>query len=243
MEAGLHSARVDTGMERDHSILAPPLLVVWRRKGLFVLLSLLVIAPLSGRLLSLKLGHEVPAFFNGPIGIGCLLALTRERLHNSPPYRRWVHSQAGLLLPLIILLCSMEVLHSGGLRDALSSLVANISVALWLDWVVINARSLPGRFLNHAVAVYIGVLSYSIYLWQQPFVGKSDALILSGNWTLLRNPVAQLAALAICALVSYYLVERPMLRWRTKLETKWFPNKKQTQFFAHQASEIRKVEG
>jgi len=196
-----------------------------RRRGLFVLLALLVLAPLSGHFLGQYFGHSVPAFFNGPIGIGCLFAMTQEYLHKREVYRRWVHSTAGLLLPLVILVSSLAVLHTGGLRDELSSVIANISIALWLDWAMANSKSLFGRLLNNPAVVYIGVLSYSIYLWQQPFLGKTDALNLSGDWKLLLNPFVQLPAIAVCAVLSYYLVERPMLRLRARIEPKWFANK------------------
>jgi peptidoglycan/LPS O-acetylase OafA/YrhL len=217
-----------------------------RRRGLIVLLALLIIAPISSHFLSLKFGYSVPAFFNSPIGIGCLLALTRRYLHKTPLYNRLVHSPAGLLLPLVILACNLPALQIGGLRDALSSLVLNVSIALWLDWAVINADGLTERLLNNPVAVYIGVLSYSLYLWQQLFTelnGAQPMLHLSGHWKLLVNPIARLAAIAICTAASYYLVEHPMLRFRAWLEPKWFVSRKQSaNLAAHRASDIQEVE-
>jgi len=217
-----------------------------RRRGVFVLLCLLIIAPISSHFLSIKLGYAVPAFFNGPIGIGCLLAMTRGYLHKKTIYLRLVHSQAGLLLPLVILASNLPALHVGGLRDTFWSLVLNVSIALWLDWAVVNADGFAGRFLNSRAAVYIGVLSYSLYLWQQPFTGlegPDPALHLSGSWKLLMNPMARLAAIAICTVASYYVVERPMLRFRAWLEPKWFANRKQsTNLEAHRAPEVQKVE-
>lgn len=70
-------------------------------------------------------------------------------------------------------------------------------IALWVfllverkDWI-----------LNNPVACTIGVLSYSLYLWQQVF-------------TLERkySTVAGLLMLAACAIASYTLVEKPMLK-------------------------------
>ena len=213
-----------------------------RRRGLPVLLSLLVLAPLSSHFLSRGFGHPVPAFFNGAIGIGCLLAITQGYLHKRALYLRWTHSHAGLLLPLVILGSSLAVLHGGGLRDAFCSLLANISIALWLDWVRVNAHTLTGHFLNSPVVVYIGVLSYSIYLWQQPFLGETDALNLSKNWAMLMNPIAQLVAIAICTAVSYYLVERPLLRLRARFEPKWFERKRSTIQTDYRIPDIEKVE-
>lgn len=197
-----------------------------RRRGLLVLLALLVLAPLSGHLLSQCFGHPIPAFFNGPIGIGCLLSIARGYLHKRVLYLRWVHSVAGLLLPLVILASSLEVLHRDGARDAVSSLVANVSIALWLDQAVVNARGPIGSVLNNPIVVYIGALSYSIYLWQQPFLGITNALSLNGRAELLVAPIAKLGAIVVCTAASYYLVERSMLRMRATLEVKWFEKKR-----------------
>jgi peptidoglycan/LPS O-acetylase OafA/YrhL len=58
--------------------------------------------------------------------------------------------------------------------------------------------------------VFIGTLSYSLYLYQQPFLNRhSDALVASFPLNLA------LALAAACA--SYYAVERPVLRIRRML--------------------------
>ena len=57
--------------------------------------------------------------------------------------------------------------------------------------------------------MWIGTLSYSLYLWQQPFLNRhSDA------WFAAFPLNVGLAFAA--ALVSYYLVERPVLSWRAR---------------------------
>ena len=55
---------------------------------------------------------------------------------------------------------------------------------------------------------FVGVLSYSLYLWQQPFLRPGHALRLPLSISLIVG----------AALSSYYLVERPMLRLRQRLE-------------------------
>ncbi len=214
--------------EQFYLIWPAALALVGRRRGLLVLLTLLVAAPLSSHFLSSRLHYAVPAFFNEPIGIGCLLALTRARLHASSLYRRFVHTQLGLLLPVLVFACNLPVWHHGGLRDAVSTLLLNLCIALSLDWAVVNGDSLPGRFLNSRPMIYIGVLSYSLYLWQQPFLalhGDHPALLLRGPWTILMNPALRLALIVLCTLGSYYLVERPLLHLRTRLEPMWFARK------------------
>ena len=72
-----------------------------------------------------------------------------------------------------------------------------------------------GRLLNARPLVFIGVISYSLYLWQQPFLNRNVFAAL--------NRFPQNAVLAfIVSLLSYYLVERPMLGLRYRVEA-WLP--------------------
>jgi peptidoglycan/LPS O-acetylase OafA/YrhL len=63
--------------------------------------------------------------------------------------------------------------------------------------------------LNWAPLTFIGVLSYSLYLWQQLFLnGASSAWI---------NAFPQNLILAFCAAVaSHYLIEKPFLSLRDR---------------------------
>jgi peptidoglycan/LPS O-acetylase OafA/YrhL len=62
-----------------------------------------------------------------------------------------------------------------------------------------------GRVLELRGFVWVGTLSYSLYLWQQPFLNRHD----TGWWAAF--PVNVGFALAL-ACVSYYLIEKPWLR-------------------------------
>ncbi len=61
-----------------------------------------------------------------------------------------------------------------------------------------------GRILNIWILRQIGVMSYSIYLWQQVFLNPEQHAV----WT--RLPGSIVLALS-CATASYFLVERPVL--------------------------------
>lgn len=71
--------------------------------------------------------------------------------------------------------------------------------------------SLTGRFLNLPVMVWVGTLSYSLYLWQQ--------LWAFGDFRL--GAAARLGGMLACACSSYYLIERPLLGLRARL--RWVP--------------------
>lgn len=79
-------------------------------------------------------------------------------------------------------------------------------ISIVLLYVVRKPASLPGRFLNLGPIAHVGVVSYSLYLWQQMFSGPNAFLF----------PLDALAALA-CAELSFWLIERPSLRLRDSL--------------------------
>jgi peptidoglycan/LPS O-acetylase OafA/YrhL len=87
----------------------------------------------------------------------------------------------------------------------------SIAVAVILTWMILRPGTLGGRVLNHRVLVHIGVVSYSLYLWQQLF-------LTTLNTTLLGLPGVNLVASLVAAELSYRLVELPFLRLRRHRE-------------------------
>jgi peptidoglycan/LPS O-acetylase OafA/YrhL len=62
--------------------------------------------------------------------------------------------------------------------------------------------------------IVVGVMSYSLYLWQGPFINRYSAL-----W-VARFP-QNLVFLAIAATLSHYLIERPGMRLRSVIDGYW----------------------
>jgi peptidoglycan/LPS O-acetylase OafA/YrhL len=77
----------------------------------------------------------------------------------------------------------------------------NLAVTYLLLYVVRNPRSRLGQILNNRFIAHIGVISYSLYLWQQLFL------------RLWRPPWGILAAFA-AAEISWRLIEKPAFRLR-----------------------------
>ncbi len=78
----------------------------------------------------------------------------------------------------------------------------NLSIA----GVVLHVIQVPYRVLNWSPVAWLGKISYSLYLWQELFCSNPS---LHLGYSLV------IPALA-CACLSYYCVERPMLRLREK---------------------------
>jgi peptidoglycan/LPS O-acetylase OafA/YrhL len=209
--------------EEQFYLIWPAALFLTARKtrAVSVLLLLMLVATISSRILSHRLGHNVPAFFNTPIGIGCLLALTKERLRRVGMYCAWLKSPLGLLTPIFIVVANAPGLHAAGARDAILSLIENIAIALWIDWAVSNSNTVSGRLLNTRLLVGVGIGSYSLYLWQQPFLGlmySHPTLLLSGPWKVISTPPLRIVMIAACTSLSYFVIERPLMRLRGRVE-------------------------
>lgn len=86
--------------------------------------------------------------------------------------------------------------------------------ALLVVAVMLNPRSLSTRFLELPPIRFAGRLSYSIYLWHILFfipIYLGD-LVHSPVLTALSARPWKYVATAITALLSYYLIEKPLIR-------------------------------
>jgi peptidoglycan/LPS O-acetylase OafA/YrhL len=92
--------------------------------------------------------------------------------------------------------------------------VVNVGIALVVDWSLRYPTSAVGRLLNTSAVSYVGTLSYSLYIWQEVFLDRHHTS------PLLRFPLNLIFAVA-AAVASYYVVERPSLRLRARLERRW----------------------
>jgi peptidoglycan/LPS O-acetylase OafA/YrhL len=159
------------------------------------------------------IGHRFETVADA-IAIGCVLAGSAAWLRRQPLYSRLLDSRLFALVPVVVLAASL--LHD---RPRLSFLfgfsIMNLGIAACLHWCVIHHEGRIGRVLNSGPLVYVGVLSYSIYLWQQVFLIRESAA------TLNQFPVNLLGVIA-ASVVSFYAIERPWLALRRRLERRWF---------------------
>jgi len=110
--------------------------------------------------------------------------------------------------PLFVIL-TLPLAEHPRLDYAAGYTIANVGIAVIIDWCVRNPAGYVGRLLNARLIAYVGVLSYSIYIWQQPFLNRGSASLFSSF------PL-NIAGAFPAALLSYYLIEQPMLRVRRR---------------------------
>lgn len=142
------------------------------------------------------------------LATGCALAYLRGPLWKLSAYRRFLSSRWIACVPLLVAATLILGAHPR-LDYAVGYTIANVGIAVIIDWCVRNPAGYIGRVLNARLVAYIGVLSYSIYIWQQPFLNRGSASLLASF------PINIIAA-AAAALLSFYLIEQPMLRARRR---------------------------
>jgi peptidoglycan/LPS O-acetylase OafA/YrhL len=140
------------------------------------------------------------------LAAGCLLSMNFNRMGALRLYQRLQSSKLFWIVALGLVLGgnSIFVLSKASFY-IIGQTIANLGTVLCVDWCIRNSGSGVGRVLNWSPIVYIGVLSYSLYLWQNAF--------LNPDWTAwpAKFPT-NLLLISGLAMASYYLVERPFLR-------------------------------
>jgi peptidoglycan/LPS O-acetylase OafA/YrhL len=148
---------------------------------------------------------------------GCWVAL----LLSDPIWRerfvRWLSPAiSGVLLAVFI----VSVALSPPFHIPFESFV----IPLLLVGTVLHPQTLVGRLLESPPMRWIGRLSYSIYLWQQLFMLDPEARGHSGIAVIQSLPW-NLACTLACAVVSFYVIERPLIRWGHRLSARREPKR------------------
>ena len=155
-------------------------------------------------------------FFLSFICAGALMACWRDvvaRVCGS-----WYGGYGALLATLILCgLVALEVFHnlhpSIGRYAALHRLLPPVLEPLGIAWLLgwsLHARGSLVRLLETGPIQFFGLISYSLYLWQELFTGRPTDYGAAG-W-LLFCPL-----MIVVAMLSYYLVERPCARLAKRL--------------------------
>ena len=94
------------------------------------------------------------------------------------------------------------------------------ATALAAAYLIASYASIPGgaayALLNSRPMRYAGVLSYSLYIWQQPFMDAYNSYGYTSAPIVLTFPTNAIAAFAMAAL-SYHALEKPLLSLRSGL--------------------------
>ena len=194
-------------VEEQFYLLWPFLLGACFSRRIPILLGTILIIPLSNCIMLYYGVRGVGNYFwtvADALAMGCLLSILNPTVEK---YRRFVTSRFMLLVSALTLALPVvgSLVHVHGLTTLVGFTLMHIGMAL----TIAHCVRVPYWVLNNFGMTKIGVLSYSFYLWQQPFLDR-----LSTAWYTV-FPV-NIALAALCAYMSYTLVERPVLGLRDR---------------------------
>jgi peptidoglycan/LPS O-acetylase OafA/YrhL len=198
------------GIEEQFYIIFPLLVILcirWRRSALLPLVSALVLLSLLANIFCLRHGAEWPAFYLLPmraweLGAGALLALAPSAKAAAPLLRHTLAFVAAALL--------FAGLCFNGIPSA-----EGVPAALWVvigAALAINLGSIGGswltRGLSTTVLVWVGLISYSLYLWHWPILVFAWYYLVRDSLSPVELSVA-LTLMFTLAGLSWRFVERP----------------------------------
>ena len=190
------------------------------RAGLWAAFGAMLVAPVV-RVLALPYVPHLaimewfPTTFDA-LATGCILAILRER----SGIDRRLSSLAGhwlvyLLAVPVVAINSLQW-HVQASRvvwfEGFGQTLMNVGIAICLERAIRHPEDLAGKLLNSRPMAFVGAISYSLYLWQQPFLSSAQ------DAPSIAFPANILLALG-AAILSYYLIEIPVLSLRKRLSS------------------------
>jgi len=204
------------------------LLALWKKRGTatWMLAGVILICPLvralgfnsheNGLVLGKLLGSGSIFAYADSLAVGCLGAIfaVNKTLPDKAPF--W----ASIMSVAIIFGGAVWLYYDAERKTIIDSIIPTLQAvaimgAMWCS--IVNDRSIMYWFLNLKFVNWIGLISYSLYVWQQIFTSVHAGPILS-KWFVYDWRIWWIMAM-FAAVVSYYCIERPILRFKDKFST------------------------
>jgi peptidoglycan/LPS O-acetylase OafA/YrhL len=148
--------------------------------------------------------------------IGCLLAVLLKRgvwtwFWNQITVRTWVS-----LVPFLVMIGSIAISFHHGLayRFGIGFVIDPLLTAIFLVQVIALGRSRLWGWLNWKVTVYLGKISYGMFLFHM--LANRLVIVLFGTHSLWVRLPAVIAVAALFGTCSYYLIEKRFLLLKSK---------------------------
>jgi len=148
--------------------------------------------------------------------IGCLLAVTL-RSGFFPRFWNWISVRSWAALVVAALLATSSALEStfGAVyRDSVASIANPLLVAVWITQLIALRGTPLWSWTSWKWVRYLGRISYSIYLYQQLLVDSAKNALVHQRVEI--QLAATVALITLAASASYYFIERPFLRLKTR---------------------------
>lgn len=204
-----------------------PLLLAWNtNRYMIIVLSIVIIVPLisilgfyhvgflySNRIIRLITQIIMYSFWNGPfiVLIGSLASILLFKGIISIE-----KSKGHYFLSFFLLLIAITI--SNKLAVFYSKYLSEYVSAILIAWVILlnlKKRGLLSAILINPVFVKVGVISYSLYVWQELFIGNRSFPVWMRPFhdcPLGLFIIFKLVAVSIIAFASYYFFEKKFLK-------------------------------
>jgi peptidoglycan/LPS O-acetylase OafA/YrhL len=117
-------------------------------------------------------------------------------------FQRQLSAIVWMLLVTIYLVCVVYTLPFAMMWQA-------ILIPFILVGTVLHPSGVPGRVLELRPLRWVGRVSYSLYIWQQLFLVPAG---MAHPFRALQSFPLNVLAVFACASLSYYMIERPLIR-------------------------------
>ena len=191
---------------------------VARRRGVYLFVSTMVVCPIWRVAAYTEVipdpGYSLPNYLD-TLAVGCMLAYVHPWLGRNVGS---LHARSITILSVFAVAIPYVLEHSQKF-GILTIPMAYPFQAFGLAWFISLSVHYPttGLFsmLNAKPVIWLGTLSYSIYIWQQLFC--TDPSVFGWKTTWFQSFQLWIPASLVTACTSYYLLERPFLRVRRLL--------------------------
>lgn len=146
--------------------------------------------------------HQAAAFFLMPariweLGVGALVFLASRRTRSASIQKFLRRLSPVALVALVVCFFAPE-------NYAVPATIAAVSLAAAL--LASDGRSPAARVLTLPPVVYVGKISYSLYLWHWPIIALGP-IVLATTW---RSSAVYVVAMVVAAVVSFHSIEKPL---------------------------------
>lgn len=145
--------------------------------------------------------------------IGCLGALVENTRVFKQKLNSFLKNRFYVTFTLLFLFFFSPLLSKrfgGAYNITIGLSLMNVFILIFVFWCI-NTTTRFSKILNSKFLIQIGILSYSIYVWQQLFLNRINDI-----W--INKFPQNLLVVFIVAFISYYAIEKPILKLSRKFK-------------------------
>ncbi len=208
-------------VEEQFYLVWPVAFLVLRDRGAMVFATALILVAPASRVLEYVLGYRQYDWLTSnadALMVGGLLALFAAKNRGNLEEAMGWHPAAMRTVAMLLMYAPFllgQHLVLGKFTVTFGPSLQAICAGYLIASLAFHPYGLAFKFLNSRVVAFVGVISYSLYVWQMPFLALPRNYGGVAEW-FLKFPT-DLGLVVIAALASYCVLERPLAALRRKL--------------------------